>query len=206
MARRPAPNASTPPTSFGSLAPTERSQVLGALLIAHPELNDEAERIARDLLTAVSVEQIASEVEAALRWISLDALAARAGRVRGRGYVHETEAAWELVDEAMEPFRSDLDRRAALGLLDTAAVLAVGIVAGVYRSRDPEEGSVSAYTGEDTPVDLASEFLDRAERLGVTIPTTLASRTGPVGPICGDHTDSMNCGTDRERLERRSAR
>ncbi len=88
--------------------------MLDALLIAHPELNDEAERIARDLLTAVSVEQVASEVEAALRWISLDALAARAGRVRGRGYVHETEAAWELVDEAIEPFRSDLDRQASL--------------------------------------------------------------------------------------------
>ena len=168
MARRSAPKRGA--LSLGSLAPVERGAVLDALLIAHPELNDEAERIARDLLTAVSVEQVASEVEAALRWISLDALAARAGRVRGRGYVHETEAAWELVDEAIEPFRSDLDRRASLGLVDAAAILAVGVVAGVYRSRDPEEGSVLAYAGEDTPVDLASEILDRAERLGVTVP------------------------------------
>lgn len=144
--------------------------MLDALLIAHSELNDEAERIATELLTAVSVEQVASEVEAALCWISLDALAARAGRVRGRGYVHETEAAWELVEEAIEPFRSDLDRRAGLGLLDAVANMAVGIVAGVYRSRDPEEGSVLAYAGDDTPVDLASEILDRAERLGVTVP------------------------------------
>ncbi|MGF1597284.1 MAG: hypothetical protein ACFCVK_10205 [Acidimicrobiales bacterium] len=112
MARRSAPKRGA--SSLGSLAPVERGEVLDALLIAHPELNDEAERIARDLLTAVSVEQVASEVEAALRWISLDALAARAGRVRGRGYVHETEAAWELVDEAIEPFRSDLDRQASL--------------------------------------------------------------------------------------------
>lgn len=40
--------------------------VLDRLLIAHPELHDEAERLATDLLTAVSVEQVASEVEAAL--------------------------------------------------------------------------------------------------------------------------------------------
>jgi hypothetical protein len=45
----------------------------------------------------------------------LDALGARVGRVRGRGYVHETDAAWELVEEAIEPFRSDIERRAALG-------------------------------------------------------------------------------------------
>ena len=144
--------------------------MLNLLLIAHPVLNEEAERIATDFLTAVSVVQVASEVEAALTWISLDALAARSGRVRGRGYVHESEAAWELVEEAIEPFRSDLDRRAALGLLDAAADLAVGIVAGLYRTRVPEEGTVLAYAGEDMPVDLASEVLDRAERLGVTVP------------------------------------
>ncbi|MDQ3542747.1 MAG: hypothetical protein M3431_02605 [Actinomycetota bacterium] len=109
MARRSAPNVSKRGRSpLGSLAPSERSKVLDALLVAHPELNDEAARIASDLLTAVSVEQVAAEVEAALVWISLDGLAARAGRVQGRGYVHESEAAWELVDEAFEPFRSDL--------------------------------------------------------------------------------------------------
>lgn len=156
--------------------------MLGALLVAHPELRDEAEIIACELLMAVSIDQVASEVEAALRWISLDSLAARAGWVRGRGYVHETEAAWELVDEAMEPFRSDLDRRSELGLADPSAILAVGVVAGVYRPRKPEEGSVLAYAGADTPVDLASEFLDRAERLGVTIPADAGELHWPGWP------------------------
>lgn len=144
--------------------------MLDALLITHPELNDEAERIASDLLTAISVEHVATEVESALAWLSLDALAARAGRVRGRGYMHESEAAWELVEEAIEPFRSDLDRRAAVDLLDAAANLAVGIVAGLYRAREPEMGTVLAYAGEDTPVDLATEILDRAAKLGLTVP------------------------------------
>lgn len=171
MARRSALEASKKEASpLGALAPAERGEVLDRLLIAHPELNDEAERIASELLTAVSVEQVASEVELALSWISLDALAARAGRVRGRGYVHETEAAWELVGEAIEPFRSDLDRRAALGLVDPAANLAVGIVAGLYRAREPEMGTVLAYAGNDTQVNLASEVLDRAAELGVTVP------------------------------------
>lgn len=153
--------------------------VLGRLLTAHPELNDEAERIATDVLTAVSVEQVAFEVESALTWISLDALAARAGRVLGRGYVHESEAAWELVEEAIEPFRKDLDRRATLGLLDAAANLAVGIVAGLYRARDPEMGTVLAYAGEDTQTDLADEILDRAAKLGVALPDDAAESRWP---------------------------
>ncbi|MEO6495567.1 MAG: hypothetical protein ABIP99_22280, partial [Ilumatobacteraceae bacterium] len=95
---------------------------------------------------------------------------ARAGRVRGRGYVHETDAAYELVNEVIEPFRLDLDRRAALGLLAPAANLVVGIVAGLYRARDPEDGTVLAYAGEDTPIEIATAVLDRAAELGVTIP------------------------------------
>jgi len=127
-----------------------------------------------------------------LTWISLDALA---GRVRGRGHVHESEATWELVEKAIEPFRSDLDRRAALGLLDAAADLAVGIVAGFYWTRVAEEGTVLAYAGEDMPVDLASEVLDLAERLAVTAPATLPRRTSLFGPTCGDRTDPMSGGT-----------
>lgn len=180
VARRSSPNASKRGVSpLGSLTPAERSEVLVRLLIAHPELNDEAERIATDLLMAVTVEQVAFEVESAMTWISLDALAARAGRVRGRGYVHETEAAWELVEEAIEPFRSDLDRRAALGLLDAAANLAVGIVAGLYRARDPEMGTVLAYAGDDTPMDVATEILDGAAELGVTVPDDAAESHWP---------------------------
>jgi hypothetical protein len=90
--------------------------------------------------------------------------------VPGRGYVDETEAAWELVEESIEPFRSDLDRRAAVGLLDAAANLAVGIVAGLYRARDPEMGTVLAYAGEGAPAELAEGTLDRAAKLGVGVP------------------------------------
>ncbi|MAT03452.1 MAG: hypothetical protein CL424_00155 [Acidimicrobiaceae bacterium] len=180
MARRSGSNASQRKSSpLGSLDPAERGVVLDRLLIVHPELHGDAERLATDLLVAVSVERVASEVEAALVWISLDALAARSGRMLGRGYVHESEAAWELVNEAIEPFRADLDRRAALGLLDAAANLAVGTVAGVYRVREPEEGTVLAYAGEDTPTDLAEEFLDRAAKLGVALPDDAAESHWP---------------------------
>lgn len=144
--------------------------MLSELVIAHPEMEVEAETIARELLTSVSVEQVAAEAELALAGIPLDALASRAGRVQGRGYVDENEAAWELVEEAIEPFRSDLRRRAGLGLLDAAASVAVGIVAGLHQAREPEMGTVLTYAGEDAPSELAAGIADLAARLGLDIP------------------------------------
>lgn len=115
----------------------------------------------------------------ALLSIPLDALGARAGRTRGGGYVHEVDAAWELVEEAIEPLRSDLERRATLGSVDAAATLAVGTVAGLYRVRVPEAGTVLAYAGEDTPSELASGVLELAAKLGVEIPPSSAEDHWP---------------------------
>lgn len=149
------------------------------MLVVHPELAGEAERIASELLSSTSSNDVATEVEAALLWIPLDALAARAGRVRGRSYVHETDAAWELVEEAVAPFLADLERRAALGLSDAATSVAVGIVTGLYRVREPEMGTVLAYAGEDTPSELAGSVIERAGKLGLAIPVDATETNWP---------------------------
>jgi len=154
----------------GSLPPGERSEVLGVLLSAHPELQGEVERMASAMLLSVSVQQIASEVESALVGIPVDSLAARAGRVRGRGYVHESEAAWELLEEAVGPFRSDCERRAAPGVDKAATSEAVGIVVGLHRVREPEMGTVMAYASDDAAPELAVSVLDLSATLGVVIP------------------------------------
>lgn len=175
------PSAAKRPTApaLGALDPTERSKVLDVLIAERPELAVEAERLAAGLLASVSIDQVASDVEAALVEIPLDELGARAGRVRGRGYVHEVDAAWELVEEAIEPFRTDLGRRAALGLLDGAASVAIGLVAGLHLVREPEMGTVLAYAGEDAPCELARDALDLAAKLGVEIPEGAANDHWP---------------------------
>lgn len=152
-----------------ALSAGERSAVLGAVLKAHPELVGEAEAEARRLLSAITVDDVAAEVSATLRLIPLEELGARAGRVRGRGYVHETDAAWEIVEEAVEPFLADMRRRASLSPAGPAAVVATGIVAGLYRVDPPEDGSVLAYAGADVPGELADAVLDEAAQLGLDI-------------------------------------
>ena len=83
MARRSAPERSKrAPWVLGSLTPVERGQVPDALVIDHPELEGDAERIASELLSSVSIEQVALEVESAFVGIPLDALASPGAPVR----------------------------------------------------------------------------------------------------------------------------
>ncbi len=65
--------------------------MLKTLLDRHPELGDEAERIAVELLSAPSAEEVADEVCAASRSLDLDALNGRAGR-HAWGDVEPSEA------------------------------------------------------------------------------------------------------------------
>lgn len=175
-ARRPK-RAPTP--TLDALTGDEHARVLAALLDAHPDLRQEAEAAARYLLGAETVDGVAEDVAWALDAIPLEDLAGRSGRVRSRGYVHENEAAWELIGEAVEPFLTDLRRRAGLGLIDAAAAVAAGIVSALYRSRHPEDGTVVAYAGPDAVGELADETLREAARLGVDLLPQTADELWP---------------------------
>ena len=95
--------------------------------------------------------EIAEEVESALRYLGIDELSGRAGYRPGQGYIHECEAADEILDEALEPFLTDLDRRAQLGLIAAATRLAVGILVGLSRCREGGSESLLEYAPDSPP-------------------------------------------------------
>ena len=168
-----------PPTpALDALSGAEHARILAELLKSHPELRSEAEEAARRLLDDASFDAIAESVAWALEELPLDALAMRSGRIRGRGYVHETDAAWEILEEAVEPFLADLRRRASLGL-EAAADVAAGIVAGLYRCREPEDGTIVAYAGPDSLSELADEVINEATRLGIVLSPDVADQLWP---------------------------
>jgi hypothetical protein len=97
------------------LKPEEATAVLRHLLEVHPELAGEAEEIARALLQQVDYEDVAVEIEDQIRALDYEDLNARAGRHEW-GYVEPAQAAWEILEEALEPFREDMKRHLELGL------------------------------------------------------------------------------------------
>ncbi len=77
--------------------------MLRSLLERHPELVAEADEIAEAAVTEVDADAIAEDVEQAVLGLDIDDLGARAGR-KSWGYVEPTEAAWDLLEEAVDPF------------------------------------------------------------------------------------------------------
>jgi hypothetical protein len=83
--------------------------------------------------------------------------------------VHETKAAYELVEDAIASVREDLRRCIGLGLMDEAARTLLGLVDGLHRCLDAPDGSVLACAGPDTPAELAAWAVEQARRDGVEL-------------------------------------
>jgi hypothetical protein len=132
-----------------SLGAAEQAALLEELLAIHPDLVAEAERRAGAMLETASRSDTAAEVVDALQALELEDMAVRAGYQPGRGYVHEVEAAGELVEKALEPFLADVRRRVELGMTAAAHEVALGVLAGL-RECDRGRGAdgVLEYAGE----------------------------------------------------------
>ena len=111
------------------LGSTERARVLTELLGRHPDLREEANAIAQDLIDDASVEAVAAEVADLVTGIGSEELGSRAGR-HSWGYVEPTEAAWELLEESIENVRADMKRRFDAGTEHAADKICQGIIIG----------------------------------------------------------------------------
>jgi hypothetical protein len=122
------------PSPLEKLQPAESDEVLRALLKAHPKLKAEAEEIARSLISDVSLDEVAGDVELALEYHDLDELNSRAGKTRW-GYVDPTDAAHEILHEAIEPIIAEMDRHLELRLGREALETCKGLILGLYEAR-----------------------------------------------------------------------
>jgi hypothetical protein len=92
-------------------------------------------------LEEVDGEAVASGLADAVLALDQDELSQYAGPTR-YGYVEPTEAAWQLLEQTLEPWLQDITRRADLGLVDAARRLGLGVLEGLERvtehTRDDE--------------------------------------------------------------------
>ena len=123
------------------LKPEEAAGVLRHLLEVHPDLATEAEEMARSLLHQVDYEDVAAEIEDEIRALDYEDLNARAGRHEW-GYVEPSEAAEEILEETVQPYREDMKRHLELGLEAEALEICKGLVLGCYRLSERAGGDV----------------------------------------------------------------
>ena len=142
---------------LAQLTPAECAEVLRSLLGRHPQLVAEAEDIARAALAEVDAEAVAEDVEQVVLGLDLDDLNSRAGR-HSWGYVEPTEAAWELLEEAIDPFIEEMKRHIDLGFEAAATGMCAGIVLGLYRCRGKNSHQVLGWA-EDFPAETAGHVV-----------------------------------------------
>lgn len=158
--RKPIANEKAAP-ALEKLRPEEAAAVLNQLLDKHPELKSEAARLASQLISATSIEDVAQEIYIEITSVDLEALNGRAGS-HSWGYVEPSEAANELLTEAVEDRVEEMQRSLELGLLAPAEALCAGIVHGLYRARDSKSDGALGWA-VDFPIEEAGfvveEFL-----------------------------------------------
>jgi hypothetical protein len=136
-----APREATQGPLLDRLKPGEAATVLRHLLKAHPDLSSEAYEIARSLLRQLEYGDVAAEIEDEIRALDYEDLNARAGGHKW-GYVEPSEAAWEILEETVEPVLDDMKRHIELGLEAEALEICKGMVLGLYRLSERQGGDV----------------------------------------------------------------
>ena len=103
-------------SALDSLTAAEKGDLLDQLLVARRDLREQAEAYAVGRMSTEDQDVVADDVESALCGLDIEELTGRAGYRPGVGYVHPSEAADEILDEALQLFLDDLQRRTRLGL------------------------------------------------------------------------------------------
>ena len=155
--------------ALDALSAAEKATVLEELLAARPELREPAEAYAVQVMTDAGRSAVAGDVEGALQGLDIEELNTRAGYRRGRGYVHPAEAADEILDDALQPFPDDLQRRAGLGMGSAAVELAAGILLGLYNCRHGNSETLLEYS-PDYAAERASGVVGDCAKLGIELP------------------------------------
>jgi hypothetical protein len=174
MTRRKRRAAVTKARALERLKGDEAAAVLRLLLKRHPELKEEIGALAESVIGDVSGEDIADAVEAEVGSLDLDDLNSRAGR-HAHGYVEPSQAAVDLVEEAVMPFIEDMKRRAEAGQAEAALATCVGIVLGLYRLRD-RHGDPFLGWAVESPDEMAGWAVVTLRK---AMPRTKTGRGGP---------------------------
>jgi hypothetical protein len=137
-----------------SLNADEALQALKLLLDGNPDLLKKIYDCAIKVTAAVDTDEIADDVFRSLDNLDYDDLNGRAGRTR-HGYVAPDQAAWDLFEEALNPFIDEMVKNHKRALPAVAKTYCVGIVKGLQMY---EKGSCSDLS--DWLQDAPGEYID----------------------------------------------
>jgi len=137
---------------------TEASKVLTALLddgtVSAKKMYEAAIKIAAN----IDIDMVSKRVFNALNWLDYDDLNARAGKTR-YGYVEPSDAAWELFEEALDPFVNEMKKCQQRTLPSAAKDYCIGIIKGLWRYQEESSSEICDWF-EDEPGAFVERVVD----------------------------------------------
>jgi hypothetical protein len=133
------------------------------------ELEDRAECAARSRLAQVETDDVTNAVVAALLALDQEDLAANAGRTR-YGYVEPTEAAWSLLEAAVEPWLEDITLAGEPGITEAARRLGLGTLRALQSvERHIRNDDLLVSWAPDFPDETADRVVELLSDVGIAL-------------------------------------
>ena len=114
-----------------SVTGSDALTILRHLAEQDSRIADRIAEAAKEILGEVDVEREAEEVQMDLEFLDVEEVWDRAGSTR-HGYVGTDDAAWQMLEEAIEPFEKELEKYTQLSMNREATLLCMGMLKGIY--------------------------------------------------------------------------
>jgi hypothetical protein len=135
----------------------ESCQVLKILLDVNPDLMKKVYDIAMQVAGDVDADTILDEVYHELDALDTDDLYSRSGKTR-YGYVDPNEEAWEMFEEALQPFIDEMKKNQQRELPAIAKTYCMGIIKGILRFEEESNSDFKDWV-EDAPGEYVASVI-----------------------------------------------
>ena len=135
-----------------SITGSDALSILNALAQQDEKIKTTIEKTAMEILSVVDVDEVAAKVQGELELLQVEDVWARAGANR-EGFVEPGDVAWEMFEEALSPFRDDVEKYKKLSMPKEAALYCLGVLKGIYAF---DKDSKTQY--KEWAVDAPSEY------------------------------------------------
>ena len=134
------PEISNSPDYLEILTPDQAMLILKSLINTDPKLKVEFEKLAKEIIETLNIDEIAEEIYSSLDKIDIDEVWHRAGRQKDGEYQDSYDIIINDIEDILEPFVRKIKSYIQQNILFSANVLCKGVLKGLH-DFEKESGS-----------------------------------------------------------------
>ena len=135
-----------------SITGNDALSILNVLAMRDSAIAKMIDEVALEIFRGVNADEVADQVQSELEFLQVEDVWDRSGSTRN-GYIDPGDAAWEMFEEALKPFRDEAEKYRCLAMFKEADLCLKGILKGIY---DFDRKSSTEY--KDWAVDAPGEY------------------------------------------------